>query len=85
MKFHDAVRKHIRVLDDIQRKMKTRDDLNTKMKMSKSSAKQFIEKQYPNVIIENEDDSVLFKLNGKIIGQYDLNTGILYYQFKKSE
>jgi hypothetical protein len=61
------------------------DNLNSKMKFGKSSAIEFIKKQYPNAKVEIGNEEILFYQNNELIGQYDISTSTLYYQFKTKD
>lgn len=67
-------------------KLKSMDALNAKMKLSQSAAIAMIQKMYPNTqYSEDNRGSLIFAFNGNIVGQYDIETKTLYYQFKSSQ
>ena len=67
MKFHDAVRKHIKVLDGIQKKMRTKDESFTSVRL---------ENFYRKIIsLSKKDLKIMAEENG--VNPNQIDTGII--------
>jgi len=84
-KEYGAGTKVVNLNENKDKYMNGMDSLNTKMKLSQPAAIEMIQKMYFGSQYSNDGrGSLIFSFNGQIVGQYDLETKILYYQFKNS-